>query len=178
MGLTTRRAEWAALVPWAGLQGAPEWVGNLNNPVGRPILLISDVEGLAAALAGIPPDLSLAAVAYSGQYSDLLGAPVLGSAAFANTSLFQLAPLATTLQINSEPLVSGQQDYTVVFTETMENIPKIETQVFMDDDSGEMFHVTVPDDSVTTTGFKFWLNGVPTASAGRVQWRAFIQTQP
>lgn len=175
MGLSTRRAEWAALVPWRGIQGKPAWI-DPDNP--RPVILIADVVGLQAALNARPLASQLAAVAFSGDYNDLDNLPHFGSAAFVDIDYFQLAPRANNYQIGSVPFVAGQQDYTVVFTTTMLDVPKIETQVFMADDNGEVFFATIADDSLSTTGFKFWLNGVPTTATGRLQYKAFVQDQP
>jgi hypothetical protein len=66
----------------------------------------------------------------------------------------------------------------VVFTRTMNALPKVQLQHFMATDSGEIFFCSVQDDSLTTDGFTFWLNGVPATSTGRVEYWAQVQSQP
>lgn len=77
------RADWAAQVPWSGIQDKPPF---LDGPDGQ--IQISDVEGLSAALASKQPLGGLARVAYTGNYNDLSSLPPLGSAAYADVSNF------------------------------------------------------------------------------------------
>jgi hypothetical protein len=168
-----REAAWAALAPWTGIQGKPPF---LNGPDGN--IQISDVEGLTEALAIRPRRSDFARVAFTGRYSDLLGLPHFGSAAFVDVSYFQVAYTAKTLQVGSVPFVAGTQKYAVVFTTTMNAVPKVKTQCFMADDNGENFFATIPDDSLSVAGFSFWLNGVPTGSTGRLAYRAVVESQP
>lgn len=174
MGLSSRRSEWAATTPWSGVQDKPAWADDPDHL----LIPIDDVIGLRQALDARALKSSLAKVAFSGDYNDLNHLPHFGTAAFADISDFQSAPRANTYQIGYVDLVAGTQSYTVAFTTTMLAIPKIDLQHFMVDDNGEIFFASVALDSVTTTGFKFWLNGVPSVSSGKVQYRAFIQDQP
>lgn len=78
--MRVRQADWAAQVPWGGVQDRPAVVLWLADNV--------SVERLEALLAGSSPDGDLAAVAYTGRYSDLLGRPDFGSAAFVSAESF------------------------------------------------------------------------------------------
>lgn len=84
--MRVRESNWAAQVPWSGIQNKPAFA---DGPSGN--ITIPDVAGLTAALAGKVPVGSLARVATSGNYNDLNNRPVLGSAAFADASDFALA---------------------------------------------------------------------------------------
>jgi hypothetical protein len=167
------RADWAALAPWEGIQGKPPF---LEGPDGQ--ITISDVQGLQAALAARALISQLARVAFTGNYSDLNNPPHFGSAAFVDIGYFLVAWTAKTLQIGSVPMVSGTQKYSVVFTQAMNAVPKIRLQVFMADDNGELIFATVTRDSVTTTGFSFWLSSAPSASTGEIEYEAVVQDQP
>ncbi len=169
----SNRADWAAQVPWDGITDKPLFLDGPNGAI-----TIDDVEGLRAALANKQNTTGLARVAYTGQYSDLLNKPLLGSAAFANVSDFQAAYTARTLQTGAVPFVAGQQSYAVAFTRTMNAIPKVYLQVEIDSDAGELFSATVENDTLTATGFTFWLSGVPNVSAGKCRYRAIIEEQP
>lgn len=84
--MRVREAQWAAQVPWNGIQDKPTF---LDGPDGQ--ILISDVKGLQAALAAKQDRGGLARVAYTGNYADLNGKPVFGSAAFTDVSQYARA---------------------------------------------------------------------------------------
>lgn len=167
------RADWAALVPWAGVQDKPSF---LDGPDGN--IQISDVQGLAAALAARALIAQLAKVAFTGNYNDLNNLPVFGSAAFVDISYFLVAWTAKTQQMGQEPLVAGQQSYDIVFTATMDEAPKVYAQVMMTDGTGELFFAVTQRDMITATGLRIWLSGVPSVSAGFIQWKAQVENQP
>ena len=171
--MKANRADWAAQVPWNGISDKP---AVFDGPNGN--ITIDDVDGLRAALASKQNTTGLARVAYTGNYADLVGKPDFGSAAFANVTDFVMAPTARTLQVGEVAFVSGQQEYTVTFTRTMDAVPKVRTQVFMADDNGQLFFAVIPKDTLTTTGFKFVLSGVPTLSTGSLEYEAVVQSQP
>lgn len=81
--MRVREANWAAQVPWDGIQGKPEF---LDGPDGD--ITISDVRGLTEALASKASSGSFARVAFTGNYNDLTSLPALGSAAFVNVDNF------------------------------------------------------------------------------------------
>ncbi len=164
------RSDWSATTPWSGLQGRPTW---LTNPAGIPI---SAVIGLEAHLPG--GSEALAAVAYSGKYSDLIGKPSFGSAAFVSSSFFQVAANARGFQIGSVDILLGVQDYPVVFSETMGDVPRIVLQHYMVDAAGEQFYASVLTDTLTADGFTLRLNGIPIADGGTVGWEAKTAAQP
>lgn len=170
--MRVREAEWCAMVPWRGIQDKPAF---LDNPDGQ--ITIDDVEGLREALAN-RPDLDLARVAYTGNYNDLTNLPALGSAAFAEVSDFLSAPTLATFETGEVAFVASQQSYVVTFTAVKQAIPKIYTQVLMADDNGEVFFATLAEDSITISGFKFWLNGIPTLSTGKCRWKATVEDNP
>lgn len=163
--MRVRQADWAP---------PPRW----DQIADKPAYTIADIQGLAAALAARALLAQLARVAFTGRYSDLVGLPAFGSAAFVDISYFMVAWTARTQQMGQEPLVSGQQSYDIVFTETMDEIPKVYAQVMMTDGTGELFYAVTQKDLITTTGFRAWLTGVPSASAGFIQWKAQVENQP
>ena len=169
----SNRADWAASVPWAGITDKPAFIDGPNGSI-----TIDDVEGLRAILADKQNINGLATVAYTGQYADLLGKPTFGSAAFANVTDFEPAPVARTLQTGEVDLVSGQQSYAVVFTTLMNDVPKVYLQMALADGTGEFFTASVEQDTLTADGFTFWLSGVPSVSAGKCRYRAIVETQP
>lgn len=75
------RSTWSALAPWSGVQDKPAF---LDNPEGIPWSAILN-----------PPDFEnpagLAEVAFTGRYSDLIGRPGFGSAAFQDAGNFATA---------------------------------------------------------------------------------------
>lgn len=166
------KASWAALVPVEGVQGLQEYI---SGPTGK--IPISQVINLQAELDSKVRSGSLARVATTGNYNDLNGLPALGSAAFMSASDFVLAPTAYNFQTAATPMVAGQQTYAVLFTVTMNAIPKVYTQPMLAT-SGELFFVTVDEDSITTAGFTFYLSGYPSLSTGKVRWKAGIEDQP
>lgn len=159
------RADWAP---------APKW----SDITDIPPTTIADVEGLQAALAARVLTAALSQLAFTGRWADILGKPVFGSAAFADVSTFLLAYTAKTLQIGEVAMVANQQSYAVVFTTTMDAIPKIELQCSIDDVNGEMTYAVLQKDSITTSGFTFWLSSSPSTSDGSVFYRAVVQSQP
>ena len=169
----TSKADWAALVPWEGIQGKPPFTYGPNGNI-----TISDVQGLQAALDSKQSGGGLARVAYSGNYADLNNKPPFGSAAFADVDNFQLALTAKQLQTGEVTLVSGQQDYDVLFSVDMASVPKVYLQVLMADVGGEMFSAVLQEDVLTVTGFTLWLSGVPSLSTGKVRWRATTEMTP
>lgn len=78
--MRVRQADWAAQTPWGGIQDRPAVVLWLGDNV--------SVEALQALLNGSSPDGGLATVAYTGKYSDLVGLPSFGSAAFVSADNF------------------------------------------------------------------------------------------
>lgn len=178
------RADWAAQAPWDGIQGKPALVVALGT------LSENQLSILLSLIAQIPDNAAFARVAFTGKYSDLEGAPVLASAAFADIAAlrsmfldaaelqFQPLPTAETLQIGSVDFVATQQKYSVAFTTTMSAVPRVQLQVFMADDAGEKLFATITDDSLTEDGFDFWLDSVPALSTGRLEYRAVVETQP
>ncbi len=167
------KSDWAALVPWTGVQDKPAF---LEGPDGN--IQISDVEGLQAALDSKQNTGGLAKVAYSGSYKDLHDTPPFGSAAFADVSDFVSAPKANALQTGVVNLVAGTQNYAVLFSVSMSSIPKVYLQVLMADTGGEMFSAVLQEDVLTVTGFTLWLSGVPSLSTGKVRWRATTEVTP
>lgn len=111
--------------------------------------------------------LTLSEVAFTGQYGDLLGLPVIPA-----------LPTAQTLQVGSVPFIAGQQKYLVNFSAPMSGIPKIKTQVLMANDNGEVFFATLTDEGITASHFNFWLNGSPSTSTGRLEYTAKIESTP
>jgi len=111
--------------------------------------------------------MTLAVVAYSGDYNDLINLPVIPAAATAQT-----------LQVGSVNFVAGQRKYLVSFSALMTTIPKIKTQVFMADDNGETMFSNITIDSLTQSGFAFWLSAAPTASSGRLEYTAKVESTP
>lgn len=178
------RCDWAAQVPWDGVQDKPGLIVALSG------LDAAQMTSLLAIIQSLPSSSGFATVAFTGKYSDLIGRPVLGTAAFADIdsliqsflaeagSLYQPLPTAETLQIGSVSFLATQQKYSVAFTTTMEAIPKIQLQVFMADDAGEKLFATITDDSLTADGFDFLLSSVPALSTGRLEYRAVVETQP
>ncbi len=164
------RADWAATSPWSGLQDAPLW---LRDPAGIPI---SGVIGLEARLPG--GSEALADVAYSGKYSDLSGKPSFGSAAFVSSAFFQVAANNGTFQIGSVAILLGVQDYPVVFSDPMDDVPRIVLQHYMVDATGAQFYASVLRDTLTADGFTLRLNGIPIADGGTVEWEAKTAAQP
>lgn len=83
--MQVQRAIWAATGPWSGLQDKPTW---LDNPDGIPWSAILN-----------PPDednpAGLATVAFTGRYSDLIGRPNFGTAAFQDSVNFATAAQGT-----------------------------------------------------------------------------------
>lgn len=168
------------MVPWTGIQGTPAF---LVAAVRRGGFRVEDIAGLQAYLESPTRIAGLARVAYTGRFSDLLddsSNPIgdLGTAAFVNLSYFQRALTAQTYQIGTVPIVTAQQKYNVAFSEEMSALPRIQLQVFMADDAGAMYNAMPTLDSVTTTGFSFWLSTMPAADGGSVQWEAKVQAQP
>ncbi len=167
--MRVREATWAAQVPWSGVQDRP---ASLDDPNGIPI---SAVDGLQQALdskankGSIPSTIA---------WTNVTGKPDFGSAAYVNVDAFVAAPTAKTLQTGLVDLVATQQSYAVVFTATMKAVPKIYLQYQMADGSGDMLFTALQADSVTTTGFTFWLSGAPTLSTGKVRYRAIVEDQP
>jgi hypothetical protein len=167
------RADWAPPTKWADIPDKPPFA---DGPGGN--ITIDDVQGLVAALAGKQNAGGLARVATTGSYTDLNSTPAFGSAAFANVSDFAPAPVARQLQVGSVPFVATQQKYSVVFSVTMDDVPKVKTQVFMADDNGELFSAVIPDDSLTSTGFSFFLTGAPSGATGRLEYTARVESTP
>ena len=167
------KADWAALVPWDGIQGKPPFADGPNGHITIP-----DVEGLQAALDSKQPAGGLARVAYTGNYNDLNNKPAFGSAAFADVSNFQLALTAKQLQTGEVTLVASTQSYAVLFSEDMASVPKVYLQVIMADSSGELFSAVIQEDLLSVSGFTLWLSGVPSLSTGKVRWRATTETTP
>lgn len=170
---STSKADWAALVPWQGVQNKPAF---LDGPEGN--ITIADVQGLQAALDSKQSKSGLAKVAYTGSYKDLNNTPAFGSAAFANVSDFQRALTPQQLQTGEITLVAGTQVYAGSFSVDMGSIPKIYLQVLMADSSGELFSAVLQEDLLTVSGFSFWLTGVPSLSTGKVRWRATTEDTP
>lgn len=169
--MNVREARWAALVPWTGVQGKPDF---LEGPDGN--IQISDVNGLTKALAIRPTRGELAKIAFTGNWNDIVGKPHFGTAAFVDISYFMVAWTANTQQMGEEPIVAGQQSYDIVFTETMIEVPKIYCQVGLTDGTGELFFPVT--DLETETGFRIWLSGVPSGNAGFIRWKAQVENQP
>jgi hypothetical protein len=86
------RADWAAQVPWDGIQGKPELIAALGS------LSSSQMKTLLALIGGLPVDSDFSKVAFTGRYADLSGLPEFGSAAFASTTSFLQpnAPISVT----------------------------------------------------------------------------------
>lgn len=167
------KADWAALVPWEGIQNKPPFAEGPNGDI-----TISDVKGLQVALDSKQPAGGLARVAYTGNYNDLNNRPALGSAAFADVSNFQPALTANRFQTGEVTLASGTQSYAVLFSENMESIPKVYLQVLMANSSGELFSAVIQENLLSVSGFTLWLSGVPSISTGKVRWRATTETTP
>lgn len=167
--MRVRQADWAAQVPYTGIQDLPAWLA----AIGADGIQIKDVEGLEAALAGLTPDTSPVA------WNSITGKPSFGSAAYVPVTAFVAAPTAKTLQLGDVALVMGQQQYTVVFTETMKDVPRTpQLQVAMTDGTSEYLYAVVDGDTLTADGFDFWLNTPPALSTGYVSYRAAIESQP
>ena len=167
------KADWAALVPWSGIQDPPDFLAGPNGNI-----TIADVRGLQSALDSKQSAGGLARVAYTGSYTDLNNRPPFGSAAFANVDNFQMALTAGQLQTGEVALVIGQQDYAVLFSQDMNSIPKVYLQVLMADVGGEMFSAIIQEDVLSVTGFTLWLSGVPSMATGKVRWRATTEVTP
>src|SRR5688572_9668317 len=119
------RSDWAASVPWLGIQGRPSYLRDNGVPV-------SAIIGLNLPGNGV----TLAPVAFSGRYEDLTGKPSLRSAAFADISYFSRAGAMFDIQSpkyqsGSEPLVAATQSYAIVFAEEMDDVPLIDLQLFI-----------------------------------------------
>jgi len=162
--MRVREANWAAQVPWSGIQDIPAAFRGVGEK-----LAISDVDGLRAALnskAG-------AGSGFSGRYSDLTGKPVLGSAAYVDVKSFVAAPTDRTYQRGQIDFVAGQQVYPVVFSVEMKAVPDIESDFYISDGtSEEMFYGAAQ--AVDTFGFNFWLNVPPAFSRGWCIWKAKV----
>lgn len=175
---TSNRANWAATAPWAGIQNKPAFI---DHPSGK--IQISDVQGLQAELDSKLDKMTLAKVASTGQYSDLLGLPALGSAAFVDTSNFLPAWTPKTLQLGIGDLVAGTERYEVTFSVAMKSVPKIQLQVMvsdgtsLSDGTGDNYYAMVNEDSLTTTGFRFKLSNAPAFSTGRIFWIATVEDE-
>lgn len=167
------RADWAALVPVSGVQGLQEYIQGPNGkiPISQVINLKNELDARVLISA-------LAKIAFTGNWNDINGKPNFGSAAFVDISYFLVAWTAKTQQMGQEPLVAGQQSYDIVFTETMDEIPKVYSQVMMTDGTGELFFPVTQKDMITETGLRIWLSGVPLVSAGFIQWKAQVENQP
>jgi hypothetical protein len=73
------------------------------------------------------------------------------------------------------PLVSGQQDYAIIFPTAFTAPPySLIPSVMIPGSSGEVFQASVDYDTLTTTGATIRLNGVPTSSSvgGYIDWIA------
>ena len=90
--MRVRESQWAAQVPWSGIQGLPPF---LDGPEGS--ITISDVEGLSEALASKVNGAALMRLAYTAQWADIIGKPAFGSAAFANVDNFITPSQLTTI---------------------------------------------------------------------------------
>lgn len=159
--MRAERANWAATVPWNGIQDKPAWAG-------RIVLTISDIEGLQAALDALENQAD----------APTFDPATLGSAAYVDIGYFQRAWNARTLQVGEAAILLGVQEYAVTFTETMSAVPRVVLQHFMVDSTGEQFYASVLDDSLTADGFTIRLSGVPVGDGGRVEWTAKVETQP
>lgn len=163
--MRVRQSDWAPPPNWDAIPDVPPTT-------------IDDVLGLRQALNDRVLAAALVRLAYTGRWADIIGKPTFGSAAFADVSTFLLAFTAKTLQIGEVALIANQQSYAVVFTTTMDAIPKIELQCSIDDSLGEMTYAVLQRDSITTTGFTFWLSSSPSTSDGSVFYRAVVADQP
>ncbi len=175
---TSDKARFAYIVPWKGITGKP---AAFDSPTGK--IQISDVNGLQSALDSKLDKGGLAKVATTGQYSDLLGLPVFGSAAFAATTDFQQASSPKTRQLGIGDLVFGVERYEVEFSVPMKAPPKIQLQVMISDGTsvsdgtGDNYYAMVAEDFITTTGFRFKLSNAPAFSTGKVFWLAFVEDE-
>ena len=163
--MRVREAAWAALVPWTGVQDKPVW---LENPDG---IAISAVIGLQEILDELEGESGTSVA-----WADVTGKPTFGSAAFVSTSTLMPAFKARTLQVGSVNIVAAQQEYTVTYTETMDDVPKTQLQQYITDGSSEMFYAAIFDE--TADGFTFRLNAVPLATDGRFEYWSQVQSQP
>lgn len=159
--MRAERANWAATVPWTGIQDKPAWATN-------SVLVISDIQGLRAALDALE----------SPGNTNNFDPTTLGSAAYVDIGYFQRAWNARTLQLGDVSILLGVQEYPVTFSATMSDIPRIVLQHFMVDSAGEQFYASVLDDSLTVNGFTIRLSGVPVGDGGRIEWTAKVETQP
>lgn len=155
------RADWAALVPWSGVQGKPRF---LEGPNGN--ILIDDVVGLREALDVLSP---------SGSSPGGGTVVVFGSAAFADVKAFQPAWNKRTQQMGQEPIVAGQHVYDIVFTETMNAVPKVYTQISLSDGTSDLLFGNT--DMITADGFRLVVSPAPTAAPGFIQWKAQVENQ-
>jgi len=155
------RADWAALVPWKGVQGKPDFLLHADG-----LIHIDDVAGLREILNSLSGGSGAAAGG---------SVVVFGSAAFADTSYFQPAWTARTQQMGQEPIVAGQQTYDIAFTEAMNDVPKVYTQVSLSDGTSEVLFGDT--DMITNSGFRVVLSAIPSAAPGFIQWKAQVEDQ-
>lgn len=138
----SRRADWAATAPWKGITGKPtgpdgELTVNWGNIKGS----LSNQADLVAALAAKVSAGELARVAFTGQYSDLIGAPsILGG-------------------IN--PITPGVQSYFIPFSPAPVSTPKIVLEVLGSPDEIMWAMAT----SINTGGCNIVLSAVPSIAA-------------
>lgn len=168
--MRVRQADWAAQVPWAGIQDLPEF---LRGPDGN--ITIGDVQGLQAALDALAGGGGGGPVTWN----SITGKPSFGSAAYVPVSAFVPAPTAQTLQLGVVPFVMGEDRYAVAFTETMKAVPNTpQLQVVMTDGTGETLFAVVDGDTLDADGFTFQLNAPPALSTGYCAYRAVVESQP
>ncbi len=167
------RADWAPPTKWQDIPDKPAFA---DGPDGN--ITISDVQGLANALAAKQSTAGLAKVATTGKYADLINKPAFGSAAFADVSDFSSAPTPETLQVGEVTFSIGQQSYSVVFSVNMNAVPKVKFQPMMADANGEIFYPIIQENTLTVAGFTFFLSGVPSLATGKMGWTARVENTP
>lgn len=77
-------------------------------------------------------------------------------------------------QSGTTPLLIGTQSYVIAFPVVFAVAPtKVPAWTQLFTSTGEIFLASVDESTITTAGCTIWLNGVPSATAGRLVWEAF-----
>lgn len=158
------RADWAAQVPYTGIQDFPALLARLAEDG----ITISDVTGLQAAL-----DALAGGGGGTVTWANVTGKPNFGSAAYVSVNAFVAAPVPKTYQSGVIDFVAAQRAYPVVFSPVMKDVPDIDTTNYISDGtSEEMFYNSIQ--SADENGFTLWLNTAPALSRGWCVWRARV----